>query len=220
MSFQRIFIRHDCMIAAAALFAVACTPAQKRPVVATALDNTETRRESFEATLRELDEHPEYVDEFFEITLRHPKTLDRLFWNNAQHAHHEPLARLNAERLVDAPPGLKTVLIATLDASQDRQQALEATAEAIESRPALTVRALVQRERALRRTMHELLAVAQRDPAVQRAFLAAMMEDRQAVANVLASDPEVMGALFKALGGVGLRRGQSELESFLSALDD
>jgi hypothetical protein len=30
----------------------------------------------------------------------------------------------------------------------------------------------------------------------------------------------VMGALFKAVGGAGLRRGQSELESFLSALGD
>jgi hypothetical protein len=216
---DRVFIHCACTIAAASL-ALSCTPAQKRPVVATALDNTETRRESFEATLRELDDHPEYVDEFFEASLRHPKTLDRLFWNTAQHAHREPLARLTAEHLVEAPPGLEMVLIATLDASKEEPEALEATARAIESRPAMTVRAMVQREQALRRAMHELIAVAQRDPAVRRAFLAAMMADRDGVANVLASDAEVMGALFKSLGGVGLRRGQSELESLLSALDD
>jgi len=213
-------IVHLTLASSAALFAAACTPSQKQPLVATALDNTETRGESFEATLRELDENPKYVDEFFELSLKHPKTLDRLLWNTAQNAHHEPLARLTALRLVGAPEGLKTVLIATLDASQDKPEALEAMSRAIENRPALTVRALVQREQAVRRTVHELLAQAERDPAVRSAFLAAMMEDRRMVASVLASDPEVMGALFKALGGVGLRRGQNELESLLTALDD
>jgi hypothetical protein len=205
---------------ACSALAIGCTSAQKKPLVSAALSEDETRRESFEATVRELDENPAYVDEFFRITLHHPKTLDRLLYNTATHLHQRPLADRAAHQLVKAPDGLKMTLIATLDASRGEQAALDATSAAIEERPGITADALVQRERAVRRTVRALIEETQHNASARRAFLAALEENRHGVAALLASNPDVMASLMKAIGAEGVERGKDELESFLGALED
>jgi hypothetical protein len=212
--------RQYAVVAIAGCLSVGCTAAQKRPAVAATLENTETRHESFEATLRVLDAHPEYVDELFMHALEHPATLDRLLHDTAQHLHEGTLATRTAAQLAETPAGLKATLIAALERIQERPAAMQAAAEAIEERPELTVAALVTRDIAVRRTVHALVQEAQHNPQARRAFLAAMDENRVGTAAVLTSDPAVMADLFKAIAKSGVRRGKNEFETFLSALDD
>jgi hypothetical protein len=199
---------------------IACSAAQKRPVVATALQDDELRRESFEATLRVLDGHPEYVDEFFQLALRHSSALDRLLHDTAQQVQDEALARRVARHLADSPAGLRTTLIATLDEVEERPEAARAAAQAIEERPDETVQILAQRDTAVRQTVRALVQRVQRDDRARRSFLTALDENRQGTAAVLATDSAVMMNLFKAIGAVGVKHGKNELQAFLDVLDE
>jgi hypothetical protein len=196
---------------------VACSPAQQKPVIATAVDNADARHTSFEATLRVLDEHPEYVDELFAQSRKHPKTLDRLLYDTAQHLHEEELAKRTAVQLCDAPAGLKTTLIASLDQMQDQPAALNAAAEAIEERPKETANMVTQRELAIRRTVHALVIAVQQKPKAESAFREALSENSDAIAAIITKDPELAGRLFKSIAKAGVKRGTSELEAFVNA---
>jgi len=189
----------------------ACTPAQKKPVVATAMDNGETRREAFEATLRVLDQHPEYVDEFFVATLRHPKTLGRLLRDTSRALADPQLARRAARHLAAEPDGLKTTLIATLDEIKDKPNAQSAMAQAIELRPNETAAALFTREVAVRKAVTAMLQELRGRPAATEAFMQAMRDNREPLAGLLAEHPDVLKALTGALAERGVNRGKAEL---------
>jgi hypothetical protein len=205
------------------LFAIACgacSPAQKQPAVATALDNAEMRHESLEATLRVLDEHPEYVDEMFELSLRHPAMLDRLLRATALQLKDPSFARRVARHLANTPEALRMTLIATLDEVENRPEAAQAAARAIEERPDQTVQVMVQRDSTVRATVGALVQRVQRDEDARRSFLLALDENRKGTAAVLITDSEVLVNLFKAIGSVGVKRGKNELQAFLDALDE
>lgn len=140
------FARGAAAVITAGALALACTVPQKKTAVAASLDDPERRRESFEATLRLLDEHPEYVDEFFRLALeRHPATLGRFLQNSARTLDDsEQLAEWTAVELVQEPRSLHRILVETLDAAADRQPARAAIARAIGDRPALAARALAE----------------------------------------------------------------------------
>jgi hypothetical protein len=198
---------------------VACTPAQKKPVVATALAADETRHESFEATLRELDEHPEYVDEMFQLSLKHPAMLDRLLENTAMQLSDEAFARRSAEHIAAHPDGLKGTLAATLVVIRNKPNALDAAAQAIEEHPEEGAYMITRRERAVRNTIHALVELIQHDAGAQQAFVVALDENRDLTAAVLARHPEVMGRLFKAIAKRGVDRGQDKLAAFVDSLE-
>jgi hypothetical protein len=208
------------LVLAAAVAAAACTPAQQKPVLATALDGRDQRDTSFEATLRVLDEHPEYVDELFTHARQHPKTLTRLLHVTAQHLHEADLAQSTAAELVAAPEGLETTLVASLDAMQDAPDAMNHAAAAIEARPHETARMLVQREMAIKNTVRELVQVVLKNPKAAEAFREALSENSAPLATIITNDPELTGVLFKSIAKAGLKRGESEFQSFLRAYTD
>lgn len=102
-----------------------------------------------EATLRVMDEHPEYVDEMVRLTLRHPKTLKRQFEATARALSDEDVARVNAEALVDHPRGLERVQIATLDAAKDKPKARRAIVDAMQQRSDIAADMLVDQPKEL-----------------------------------------------------------------------
>jgi hypothetical protein len=198
----------------------ACTPAQKKPVVATAVDDSETRHEAFEATLRVLDQHPEYVDEFFVAARRHPQTLDRLLQDTTRALAEPDFARQAAGHLGAEPAGLKSTLIATLDEIKDQPEAQEAVAQAIELRPHETAAALFTRELAIRKAMTAMLEDLRGRPKATEAFMQAMRDNRMRLAELLAAHPDVLTKLTGALAEHGAKSGKSELEDVVSKLGD
>jgi hypothetical protein len=181
--------------------------------------NDEMRRESLEATLRVLDQHPEYVDELFALTLEHPKTLDRFLQNTGRALADDALARKTARRLADSPPGLRQILIATLDEVSDEPDALMATSEAMKERPQLAAIAMVQREDTVRRTVRALLGEVQRNADARRWFLLAVQDNSVPMASVIVQDSKVMASLLRAFGKVGMQAGKDELAALVEALD-
>jgi hypothetical protein len=133
----------------AAAVLLACSAGQKRAVVEEAVEPAETRHELFEATLRVLDEHPEYVDEFFELAVaKHPETLHRFVEDTAARLRDDALAEPTAAALARHPDGLERILVRTLDASSRRPEARRAIARAIAARPEGAARVLSEHPRA------------------------------------------------------------------------
>jgi hypothetical protein len=201
------------------MFTAGCSASSQKPAIATALDSREVRGESFEATLRVLDEHPEYVDEFFAAALRHPATLDRFLHNTARDLERDELARFTAERLVAHPPGLRQILIASLDAASDDPTALRAMSDAMAARPQLAAIVVVQSDASLRGTLRALLAEVLKNPDARRSFLVGLSENSDAMARILAPNPDVLGAMLKAFAKVGIAKGGKELNALTKAFE-
>lgn len=198
---------------------VGCSAGAQKPAIASALDDRDMRRESFEATLRVLDENPEYVDDLFAAARRHPKTLDRFLHNTARELARDEFARFTAQRLVAHPEGLKRTLIAGLDEASDDPAALKAMSEAMAERPQLAAIVVVQTEASHRRVLHALIAEVQKNPEARRAFLAGVSENSDAMAQVIVPNTQVLVILIKAFARVGLSKGSKELEALAKAVE-
>ncbi len=169
----------------------ACSTGSKQTVLETAFDEHDRRQEFFEATLRVLDEHPEYVDEFFAHALKHDKTLDRFFSNSAVALKDDHLARMVARHLVNNPESLRMVLIATLDAASDQPEAQRATADAIEQRAQVSAMAIASKPSTVRTSFRALLAEVLKRPEARQAFLDAMRENRTILVQVFLENPDL-----------------------------
>ena len=181
-----------------------CSVSSKQTVMETALDDHDRRQEMFEATLRVLDENPKYVDEFFALAQKHPDTLDRFLANAAKGLAEDRLARMNAKHLVQHPASLRQVMITTLDAASDKPDALRAIAESIAARPQVSSMAIAGRPETVKISFKALLAEIMKRPDSRRALLEALHENRDALAELLVSNPEtaksLMGSVVRAGG--------------------
>lgn len=197
----------------------ACTASQQKPAVAATMADPELRREALEATLRVTDEHPQYVDELFALTLKHPRTLDRFLKNTARTLSDDKFARMTARRLAEHPDGVRQVLIATLDAISDKPAALTAVAQAMEERPQVSAMAIVQRDEAVRAVLEALLQEARKDRKARLAFLASVRENATPMAELVVKSPETMSALLGGFAEAGVDRGKTELEALVRAIE-
>lgn len=140
-----------------ALLATACRTKQTTVGSERLYDDPGHRAEMFEATLRILDEHPDYVDELTRLTLRHPKTLKRQFEATARVLADDDVARLNAQALVANPRGLEQLTIETFDAAVDNAPAQRAIVDAVQQRSDFIATAFVTRPRDFESLMKSML---------------------------------------------------------------
>lgn len=150
------------------LLATACTDKPSRVSTSSNYDNPGRRAELFEATLRAMDEHPEYVDEMYRLTLRHPSTLRRMFEVASRSFTDEDIARVSASALVGQPRGLERVMIETLDRAKDNAAAERAIVDAIQQRSDLVADMLVERPSDLSSIAKPILQKAWADPETKR----------------------------------------------------
>ena len=127
---------------AACIVLLSCTTQQKAEVTDKAFDDTQRRHELFEATLRALDGHPDYVDEFFNQALKH-KTMDSFLVSTSRGLSDHAFARRVGEQLVAHPQGLRSILIETLEAARGKATAQQAIVEAVDQEAEITAAILV-----------------------------------------------------------------------------
>jgi hypothetical protein len=192
---------------------VGCSAGTQKPTIETAWSNDKIRHESFEATLRILDQHPEYVHQFLGQALEHPKALDDFLEDTSLRLEDDALARRTAIHLAAHPKALRLVLVATLDRISNQPSGENAAAQAMADRPQLAAIVISQREDALRPTLHELVLEVQKNARARTWFLRGMAENSDALTALLASDPDVLRAFMKSLGRVGLEKGKEEVKA-------
>jgi hypothetical protein len=201
--------------ATAVLAVAACSAGAQKPALETALSDPKMRHESFEATLRVLDEHPEYVPEFLDLTMRHDIALDAVLEDTARRLQEDGLARRTAMHLAHYPQAIKQVLITTLDRISNQPAGQDGAAQAMASRPQLAAIVITQREDALRSTLHALVVEVMKNARARRWFLRGMAENSGQLASMLTEDPEVMGAFAKAMGRVGVDKSKEAVKKAL-----
>lgn len=174
---------------------LSCSVATKQKIMEPALRDAERRHETFEATLRILDEHPKYVDEFYVLAQKHPKTMERFVVDTTKNLKDPRLAHMTGQHLAENPPSLRQVMIATLDASSGKPEAEQAVADAIIERPDQAATAIASRPEAVRVSTRALLVQVGKNGGARSAFLAAMTENREMLAQLLVNNPKTAKAL-------------------------
>ena len=140
-----------------ALLATACS---SKPKPDPGYDDPGRRADMLEATLRAMDEHPEYVDEMYRLTLRHPRTLQRMLDVAARSFADDDIASVGAQALVDRPRGLERTLVATMDAAKDNPAAQRAIVDGIQQRSDAISTMLVNSPRELGSILKSVFAAA------------------------------------------------------------
>jgi hypothetical protein len=190
----------------------ACTAGAQKPAVETVLADKEQRAESLEATLRVTDEHPDYVDELFVLTRKHPRTLNRFLENTARTLEQDEFATMTAKHLGAHPPGLKRVMVKTLDEISDDPVAMTAVAEAMVERSEVSAMVIVQKEEAVRALVTALVRQVQKNAKARAAFVQAMQDNSDALAQIAIDNPRVVASLAKAVVSLEAERGKKRVE--------
>src|SRR4051812_5613317 len=176
------------------MLTLGCSAGAQKPAIDAALKEPKTRQEAFEATLRVLDEHPEYVPEFLETALHHETALEAILDDTARRLQDDGLARRTANHLAKYPSGLKQVLIAVLDRISGEPAALAGAAEAMAARPQVAAIVITQRADAVRSTLHALVVEVMKNSKARQWFLRGMAENSSQLTAIIAEDPQVLAA--------------------------
>jgi hypothetical protein len=169
-----------------------------------AMKNDVERRELFEATLRVLDAHPEYVDQLFRLMLEHPTALNRFLAINSSGLDDSQYAGLMARHLVRHTEPLTEVMIQVLEAAKDNPEAQRAMALAMQQRAALNAQTVTSLPSNVNVSTQALIEAVLDKPEARRAFLSAMRERREEVAALLLSDPDTLAAVMGAMAERGV----------------
>jgi hypothetical protein len=213
-------MRHHLLCVSVALLSgsLGCSVAQKKQVLETAFDEQGRRHEYFEATLRVLDEKPEYVDESFAQANRHPKVMDRFVENTARDLREEKLAQLVARHLCRNPESLHQVLIQTQRAAKDDANARQAIAAAIEDESTLATDVIADRPSAISATLEGTVAAIADKPEARAAFLEGMQRTSPEISRYLANNPKTLKAMTKALLDVALSEKKATVKQIMKEL--
>jgi hypothetical protein len=186
-------------VAAAMIALSGCGAGAQKSIVQTAISSGAERSTAFEATARALDEHPEYVDEFYEVARRHPPMLNRFLSDTARDLHDPKLARPTAALLAQHPQSLETTLVDTLDAARGRPGARAAIDRAVVERHVVLADVLSDDGSAVFESMNAVVAEASRKPQARAALLDSMRASAIPIADILKSDPSTMKVLMGAM---------------------
>lgn len=197
------------------LLGLGCSATAQKPVIETALKDPKPRTETFEATLRVLDDHPEYAPEFLAITLRHERALEAILDDTARRLQDPGLARRTGNHLAKYPEGLKQTLIAVLDRISGEPAALAGAAEAMAARPQVAAIVITQREDAVRSTLHALVMEVMKNEKAKHWFQQGMAENSTPLTEIIAQDPKLMAAFAKAIVSVEGAKGKNALKNAL-----
>jgi hypothetical protein len=209
-------VTHRCLLLLTAFAAVCgCSTSQKEGLIDTALDDPGRRKESFEATLRVLDENPEYTDELFALARNHPQTLDRFLANATTDMKDVKLARLTADHLVQHPDSLHQILISTLDAAQGRPESRQAIARAIEDRATHAAGVISDRPSAVDAVLEATVKAVLEKPEARAAFVGAMHRLSPTLAAILANNPKTLRAMAVEILRAGFKNAKGDLDKLV-----
>jgi hypothetical protein len=180
---------------------VACTATAKQQGIDKVLGamSTDQRRESFQETAVVLDEHPDWIDQFYEVARRHPALMKR-FLTRATHDLKEPeLAKMTAELLSDEPESLEQVLVKTVDASKSKKQARLAIDRAVAARAEPMSDVLTDSPATIEAITKGFLTVAAHKPAAKESLERAIEGQSARIVEFAANDPALMSSMTRSL---------------------
>ncbi len=168
-------------------------------VVHTTMSDSALRAQMFEATAREFDDHPEYVDEMYGVQREHRRMRNRFLADSARDLRDPELATTMADLLVEHPESLKRILEQTAIAARRREASRAAFDVALVEQHAAIADILTDSPATVRVMMEAAIDEASRKPAARKAVLDAMRERGAEIADILAQDPATLRVILLAL---------------------
>jgi hypothetical protein len=185
---------------AAALVALAaCNAGTQKGLITTAVAGDGERATAFEATARVLDEHPEWVDEFYRVARRHPELLRRFLADMVRDLREPELAKETGELLAENPESLEQTFISALDAAKTRPRARTGIDSAIGARAGTMADVIAGAPDAVTAITDATIAAVEHRPAAKDAFLASLRRGSPRLAVMLKEDPDTAKTLLGAL---------------------
>ena len=184
-----------------AAFALACGIEGKKEVAKTALDamDEKGRADTFEGTLRVLDDHPDYIDQIYELTKKHPKVLDRIVADASVDLKDKPFAELAARHIVENPESLETVLVVTLPIIAKAPKARAAVNRALVVDAEVATDIATDDSATLSRLIEAALPTLEKKPSARKNVLAAVHKDRAKIIAFVKEDPQLAKELGEQL---------------------
>jgi hypothetical protein len=180
------------------LLAAACGTGGKERLLRTALHGDDSRREWLEATLRVLDDHPEYIDELYVAARGHERVLGRFTENMARDLHDEKLARMMARYFTRHPSSLRQVMIAALDEAREDRAAREAIAQGIQERGDVVLKITLEHPEMASQSLRDLLDGAESNEPLARTIAEALSEKADLAANLITDHPDLVYGMLRA----------------------
>jgi hypothetical protein len=92
------------------------------------------------------------------------------------------------------------------------QRAMQAVAEAMLERPQVSAMVIAQKPEAVRALVTALIAEVRKNDKAREAFIQALHDNRDPVADLALANPELLKSLMKAFAARGAARGKAALE--------
>jgi hypothetical protein len=153
------------------------------------------RRSNFEDTARVLDQHPEWVDEFYSVARVHGPMMKRFLENAARDLKDRELAALTAQLLANEPASLEQVLVQTIDASKPKPEARKAINRAVAMRADAMSDILTDSGGTLAEVTRALLDVTAKKPKARESLTSAVEKQSAHVVAFAADNPKLMAAM-------------------------
>jgi hypothetical protein len=179
------------VLALAAAFG--CGTEGKKTIAKSAIESMgpEERRESFEATVRMLDEKPALIDEVYSVVRTHPATMHRFIANASRDLKDPGLANMTAELLAKEPASVEQTMIASLDAVAKQPEARRAMRRAMVQRAGKAVDILTDDPETLGRVLAASMTIVEEKPLARDNVLRAVRQQRRGIIAFVKSDPEL-----------------------------
>jgi hypothetical protein len=180
---------------------LACTATVKQQSIDKVLGamSSEQRRDNFQEMATVLDEHPDWVDQFYEVARRHPPLMKR-FLTRAAHDLKDPgLAKTTGELLSDEPASLEQVLVSTVDAAKTKKEARLAIDRAVAARAEPMADVLTDSPATIEAITKGFLTVAAKKPAAKEALQRAVEGQSARIVEFAASDPGLLSSMSRSL---------------------
>ena len=189
------------LVLAVVTSSLACTATAKQQGIDKVLGamSAEQRRDNFQEVATVLDQHPDWVDQFYEVARKHPPLMKR-FLTRAAHDLREPeLAKMTGELLSDEPASLEQVLVRTVDAAKTKKEARLAIDRAVASRAEPMADVLTDSPATIEAITKGFLSVATRKPAAKEAMQRAVEAQSARIVEFAANDPALLSAMTRSL---------------------
>jgi hypothetical protein len=157
------------------------------------------RSDNFQDAALVLDQHPDWIDQFYEVARRHPALMKR-FLTRATHDLKEPeLAKTTAELLAAEPASLEQILIRTVDAAKPNKEARLAIDRAIAERAEAMSDVMTDDPETVVAVTKGFLTVASKKPAAKTALRTAVEKESPRIVEFAASDPALFSSITRSV---------------------
>jgi hypothetical protein len=174
--------------------------------------SSDQRRDNFQEVAAVLDDHPDWVDQFYEVARRHPPLMKR-FLSRATHDLAEPaLAKTTAELLASEPASLEQILVQTVDAAKTKKPARGAIDRAVASRAEPMADILTDSPATIDAVTRGFLSVASKKPEAKEAMRRAVDAQSGRIVEFAASDPALLSSMSRSILGAAAKDKESLLK--------